>query len=83
MTEWRDIPGFDGAYQVSADGQVRSIAREVLRSGPHHQAHIKTVPGRILKPIGPMKNRVNLYRDRQMECIKIEMLVSWAFGADT
>ena len=82
MTEWRDIPGFDGAYQVSADRQVRSVTREVPRVGHHHQVHIKTVPRRILKPIGRSKNRVNLYRNKQMECIKIDMLVSWTFGTD-
>lgn len=25
MAEWRDIPGWDGRYQVSDDGQVRSF----------------------------------------------------------
>lgn len=25
--EWRDIPGFEGRYQASDDGQVRSVAR--------------------------------------------------------
>lgn len=26
-TTWRDIPGFEGKYQVSVDGQVRSITK--------------------------------------------------------
>lgn len=26
-TEWRDVPGFEGRYQVSNDGQVMSYAR--------------------------------------------------------
>ena len=25
-TTWKDIPGFEGKYQVSIDGQVRSIS---------------------------------------------------------
>ena len=82
MTEWRDIPGFDGAYQVSADGQVKSVSRKVTRGGPYNQTHSNTVPERILKPLGPLKNRVNLYRDREMKCIRIDALVARAFGTN-
>ena len=32
MMEWRPIPGFEGAYEVSDAGEVRSLARVVLRS---------------------------------------------------
>ena len=27
MTEWRDVPGFEGRYQVSDDGRVLSLPR--------------------------------------------------------
>lgn len=27
MTQWREIPGYEGAYEVSDDGRVRSIER--------------------------------------------------------
>jgi HNH endonuclease/NUMOD4 motif len=29
MTEWRDVAGFEGFYQVSDDGKVRSLDRRV------------------------------------------------------
>lgn len=29
--EWRDVPGFEGRYEVSAAGQIRRMAREVTR----------------------------------------------------
>jgi hypothetical protein len=32
MLEWRDIPGFEGAYQASACGQIRSLERTVIGS---------------------------------------------------
>ena len=32
MTEWKDIAGYDGYYQVSNDGQVRSCERTVKDS---------------------------------------------------
>lgn len=31
MTQWRDIPGYEGYYQVSDGGQVRSLDRVVVR----------------------------------------------------
>lgn len=31
MTEWRDIEGYEGYYQVSQDGKVRSVDRIVKR----------------------------------------------------
>lgn len=32
MTEWRDVIGFEGQYEVSADGRVRRVAREIMRA---------------------------------------------------
>ena len=31
MTEWRDVPGFEGRYQVSDDGRVLSLPRKGAR----------------------------------------------------
>lgn len=30
MEEWRDVPGFEGAYQVSDQGRVRSCGRDTF-----------------------------------------------------
>lgn len=38
---WRDIPGYEGMYQVSNQGSVRSLTRKVWNY---------TKPGRVLKP---------------------------------
>lgn len=51
MEIWKDIPGFEGEYQVSDNGRVRSLDRPVVRrnkltGGFSHN----TLPGRILKP---------------------------------
>lgn len=44
--EWRDIPGYEGMYQVSNKGRVKSLARDVIRwnKGTYTQ------PERILEP---------------------------------
>lgn len=43
--EWADIAGFEGAYQVSLCGKVRSLPRMIIRGNGARQ----TIRGRILK----------------------------------
>lgn len=48
---WKDIPGYEGLYQVSNDGQVKSLERKlytVTENGEMIPFEIR--PGRILKP---------------------------------
>lgn len=46
MTErWRDIPGYEGRYQASTEGRVRSLDRTVLDS----RGWDRRLKGRILK----------------------------------
>lgn len=47
MEVWKDIPGFEGYYQASTEGRIRSVAREVAcygKGGAHN------VSAHILKP---------------------------------
>jgi hypothetical protein len=32
---WKDIPGYEGWYQVSNMGNIKSLSREVLRNGEY------------------------------------------------
>lgn len=43
---WREIPGFEGFYQISSERRVRSINREVVRS----DGQIRHYKEKILKP---------------------------------
>ena len=43
--EWRPIPGWDGLYEASTHGRVRSIERTVLRAGRPMR-----VPAKVLAP---------------------------------
>jgi hypothetical protein len=52
MTEiWRDVVGFEDAYQVSNMGRVKSKSRVVVMSASHKSAaHLSRRKGRMLKP---------------------------------
>ena len=43
--EWRDINGYEGLYQISSDGRVKSVGRTVLRGNT-----LMRISERILKP---------------------------------
>jgi hypothetical protein len=50
MREWRDVVGYEGFYEVSDDGQVRSITRTFMR--PHAKAKrsvLYTYRGALMK----------------------------------
>ena len=48
---WKDIPGYEGLYQASNDGQVKSLERKTFTITPLGEVipH-ETIPERILKP---------------------------------
>lgn len=48
-TLWKDIPGYEGRYQASTDGQIRSVDRRV-RLVAHGKETTRLVRGRILRP---------------------------------
>lgn len=49
--EWRDIPGYEGRYQASSLGRVKSLTRKV-RGKNHYTGRefLRTIPERILRP---------------------------------
>ena len=44
--EWRDIPGYEGYYQVSDNGDVRSLDRKII----NRLGHELSLKGKSLKP---------------------------------
>lgn len=44
---WKDIPGYEGRYQVSTRGRVKTLARKVLRGGFWRNKQEKLKEGRV------------------------------------
>jgi len=66
VEEWRDIMGYEGYYQVSNHGRVRSLDRTV----PHINGGIKNIKGKLLAqfklPTG--YKQINLCRTGIQRC---------------
>jgi len=77
--KWRDIKGYEGLYQVSNLGRVKSLERTVTRKNGRKFS----VKERILKPFSNQDGylRVGLYEDDsgKRKTIKVHRLVCEAF----
>ncbi len=76
MEEYRDIKGYEGFYQVSNLGAVKSLARLMVnRNGKEYQ-----IKERILKlGKGDVYLTVNLYKDGAGKTLSVHTLVATAF----
>jgi len=73
---WRDVPGFEGLYQVSDWGRVRSLDRVVVDS----LGRQRLIRGRLLKPISLNGyHYVGLFRDGEQTRCLVHRLVLLAF----
>jgi hypothetical protein len=76
--EWRAVAGFEGYYEVSNFGEVRSIDRLVPRDGPTGNM---TRKGQLRKPHITPKGylRVQLTKDGEAHNYQVHRLVALAF----
>ena len=75
--EWRDVKGFEGYYQISNYGRVKSLERIIGRSNGNKQ----TIRARILKPCISNSGyyEVPLYKDGKGKQYTVHRLVAEAF----
>jgi len=51
MENWKDIPGYEGRYQASTEGRIKSLLRKVPGKNPYTgRPFLRSVPERILRP---------------------------------
>lgn len=82
MTEtWRAVVGFEGSYEVSDLGRVRSLAREVECRSRNGSRFVRNIPGKIKAtkrhPFG--YHELQLYRDGKRTDALVHALVLTAF----
>lgn len=73
--EWRNIAGYEGFYQVSNMGRVRSLTRTFTRS----DGTIATYKGRVLRPVGRPYLHVYLSKSNVHNMMRVHRLVAEAF----
>lgn len=75
--EWRDVVGYEGLYQVSSEGRVKSLERKVK----HWCGGERIQKERILKPITDHYGYqvVNLYAGGKLKMHKVHRLVCQSF----
>jgi len=61
--EWRAIPGYEGRYEVSSNGRVRSLTRQVKPRGHRFQSR-RTNAGRLLATFPKKKGYLALVLPR-------------------
>lgn len=72
---WKDVPGYEGYYQVSNWGRVRSAKREVPRGATRI-----TIRSRMLSPsLVRGYPHVTLYKDKTLKGYYVHQLVLEAF----
>jgi hypothetical protein len=74
---WKDIPGYEGLYQVSSEGRVKGVDREIK----HWKGGISIKKGKLLKPgINPKGyKQVVLCKLGKCKPFKISILVGISF----
>lgn len=73
---WKDIPGFEGIYQVSNLGRVKTLSKIVnTRNGG------RLIPETIISPIVQNSGyaHVGLWRNRKCKQCRVHRLVAFAF----
>ena len=78
MTVWKDVVGYEGMYEVSNDGQVRTHKDKTTHSVRHGERKWKQ---RILKEKSPNGRdvRVDLWKDKKPKTFLVHRLVAYAF----
>lgn len=78
---WRDIPGYEGAYQVSSMGRVRSLPRFVqVYDSVRRVSYTRPCPGKVLRQaVCDRAGHVSVHLGKYCRGIPVHQLVMLAF----
>lgn len=82
MSEWKPVPEWEGLYEVSNEGRVRSVERQIPKRSAYYLTKKVVKHSVILSPYLDHKDRptVILYNGKQRVHRRVEDLVHAAFG---
>ena len=77
---WRPVKGYEGRYEVSDLGRIRSIQRTIRKSSKSRSSYDYTVPARMMRqPLRAGYPSVTLYRDAVKVRESVHRIVAAAF----
>jgi hypothetical protein len=82
MEEWKDIPNYEGLYQASSEGRIRTVEGKTTSNAIHKERHWKS---RIMKGRGDnyiTGKRVGLWKDGKCKDFLVARLVALTFLGD-
>jgi hypothetical protein len=77
---WKEIPGYEGIYEVSCNGEVKSLSRKIRKLN-HKSIFLIQTKEKILKPEIVWNNRLRvvLCRDKSKKRVQIHRIVALTF----
>lgn len=77
MEQWKDIPDYEGLYQASNLGNIKSLSRTVFKNGKYPFIQ----KGRILRKATDANgyNIVSLYKNGKQKTSKVHQLIAISF----
>jgi hypothetical protein len=81
MEEWKDIAGYEGLYQVSNLGRVKTMERLRIGTNPYSAEYTRCYKEKVLKSLTGRTEylSVNLYNDGTSKTYNIHRIVGLTF----
>lgn len=78
---WRDIPEYEGLYQASTLGRIRSLDTTLKINPMERKAYTQVRKGRVLKPRCDSRGylHVGLYKNGESQKMLVHRLVAMTF----
>lgn len=77
---WKDIPGYEGVYQASTLGRIRSLDRTIIRGGSKRRGpHKAQLKGKILVQVPNNQGYRVVPLGKDAPCCRVHQLIAKTF----